>query len=167
MGRKKIPTRSAGRIGKEIGDLIGYVPTKRRKFDVPTPGGKSAPTPKPKRKPRRVSKRDKYLGRTPGKSSRTGREVIERMHKEGKILGKPPKEKVLHNGEAYPLADCDMGHKRDAVDYWNKEGIHHGAKSPEVRKWMLDPDNYRLEPSSINRSRGARNGMSYDDPPAP
>lgn len=34
MGRKKIPTRSAGRIGKEIGDLIGYVPTKRRKFDV-------------------------------------------------------------------------------------------------------------------------------------
>lgn len=34
MARKKISTRSAGRIGKQIDELIGYVPTKPKKFDV-------------------------------------------------------------------------------------------------------------------------------------
>lgn len=38
-----------------------------------------------------------------------------------------------------------MKHKRDAVDYWDNEDIHHEAKSPEVRKWMLDSNNYQLE----------------------
>lgn len=33
----------------------------------------------------------------------------------------------------------------DAVDYWNRCGRYHGAKSKPVRDWMLNSDNYRLE----------------------
>lgn len=123
-------------------------------------------------KVKRVSKRRKYLGSTPGKASRTGREVIARMKS-----AKPP-QIVTKNGEdvllwtdprtgvrtEVPLRECDMGHYPvDAVTYWNTTGYKHGPKSPEVRQWMLDPDNYMLQPSSYNRSEGAKLGKTYRD----
>lgn len=124
-------------------------------------------------KVKRVSKRRKYVGNTPGKSSRTGREVIERMKNTN------PPEIITRNGEDvlvwknpktgateyYPLSQTDMGHHPvNAVDYWNTEGIKHGPKSPEVREWMLNPDNYKLQPSWYNRSEGAKLGKTYTDP---
>ena len=46
-----------------------------------------------------------------------------------------------------------MAHKVDAVSWWNSVGRKYGAKSKEVRKFMLNPDNYYLEHYSINRSQ--------------
>lgn len=110
-------------------------------------------------------KREEYLGRTPGKKSRTGREVIERMRAEGKIIGTGKKMKFQSSdGNWYPIADADMAHRRDAVAYWNKSGYKHGKKSEQVRKWMLDSDNYELEHYSSNRSKGASLGQTYRDP---
>ena len=37
-----------------------------------------------------------------------------------------------------------MAHKVDAVSWWNSVGRKYGAKSKEVRKFMLNPDNYYL-----------------------
>lgn len=57
-----------------------------------------------------------------------------------------------------------MSHKTDAVSWWNETGRQYGAKSPEVRKWMLDSDNYYLDHYSINRSAGAKLGETYLPP---
>jgi len=109
-----------------------------------------------------VSKRLKYLGRTPGKSSRTGREVFERMVGEGTARTRrgvkefyDPDNKLWRN-----INQADMGHLTDAVTYWNKTGRKLGAKSKEVRKWMLDSDNYALEYYKTNRSKGAILGQT-------
>ncbi|WAB96302.1 GH-E family nuclease [Pseudomonas putida] len=115
------------------------------------------------------SLRERYLGRTPGKKSKTGREVQERMRHEGKLqdnpyTGKP--EFMASDGKWYDLSKADMAHKEDAVVWWNRVGRKHGAKSPKVREWMLKSDNYYLEHRSINRSRGAITGQKhqYDTP---
>jgi hypothetical protein len=104
------------------------------------------------------SKRTAYLGRTPSKSSATGKEVVKRMEAEGKIQADSLGEKQVlgPDNKWHAIGKTDMGHLHDAVSWWNAEGRKHGPKSPEVRKWMLDSDNYELEPSSINRSRGAK-----------
>ncbi|MNY83148.1 hypothetical protein D3C86_2257050 [compost metagenome] len=60
---------------------------------------------------------------------------------------------------------ADMAHKRDAVKYWNRTGRNHGARSPEVRKWMRDSKNYYLEHQTYNRSDGAKLGINYKLPP--
>ena len=89
------------------------------------------------------------------------------MRSEGKLRDRPDGGKeVYHEGTDswHPLEDCDMGHKEDAVKYWNETGYKKGAKSKEVRDWMKDPDNYELEPSSINRSRGAKLKDRYRPP---
>ncbi|WHL26937.1 GH-E family nuclease [Pseudomonas juntendi] len=57
-----------------------------------------------------------------------------------------------------------MAHKYDAVTYWNDRGGFFGAKSKEVRKWMLDSKNYELEHFSFNRSAGARLNQFYRSP---
>jgi hypothetical protein len=105
-----------------------------------------------------TSKRLEFMGRTPGKASRTGREVVEQMKQEGRII--ESQDGSLHlvqeNGKTLPLNSTDMGHLEDAVKWWNREGYKHGPKSDPVRKWMLDPKNYELQPSSINRSKGAQ-----------
>lgn len=89
------------------------------------------------------------------------------MRKEGKIRGEGPLDRGNPNnlevlgsdGIWYPIdKKVDMGHLRDAVEYWNSEGRFHGSKSPEVRKWMLNPNNYELQPQNINRSEGGRLG---------
>jgi len=129
--------------------------------------GKQAPGQAPK-PPRKKSLREQYLGRTPGKKSRTGRKVQERMREEGTLRTNPRGEVEFKSGDKwYPLKEADMGHNTDAVMWWNTEGYKLGAKSPEVRKWMLDPDNYTLEHFSLNRSAGAKLGETYRPPLLP
>ncbi|MGH0796964.1 hypothetical protein ACQVTT_22700 [Bacillus mycoides] len=112
--------------------------------------------------------RKQYVGRTPGKRSQTGREVIERMKNEN-----PPRIRTTRrgitefkasDGEWYELSQADMAHRTDAVSWWNSVGRHYGAKSKEVRKWMLDSDNYELDHYSLNRSAGAKLGERYLPP---
>ena len=52
----------------------------------------------------------------------------------------------------------------DAVEYWNKVGKYYGAKSDEVRKYMLNPNNYYLEHKKYNRAAGASLGFTYEPP---
>lgn len=111
--------------------------------------------------------REKYLGRTPGKSSRTGKEVQDRMREEGKLKTDPITGETsfqASDGKWHDLSKADMAHNRDAVKWWNAEGRKFGGKSPEVRKWMLDSKNYTLEHYSINRSAGAKLGETYQPP---
>jgi RHS repeat-associated protein len=124
-----------------------------------------ASVPKAKKK-RKKSLRLKYLGRTPGKKSKTGKEVINRMKAEGKIRSsfKGP-EFQASDGEWYPLSEADMAHEpMDAVKYWNTTGRKHGPKSKQVRKWMLDSKNYTLDHYSLNRSAGAKLKERYEPP---
>ncbi|WP_256127450.1 RHS repeat-associated core domain-containing protein, partial [Pseudomonas sp. NBRC 111120] len=113
-----------------------------------------------------LSCRTEYLGRTPGKSSKTGREVIEAMRKEGRIRGRGNEMEFKSSTDKqwYSVAEADMAHKYDAVTYWNDRGGFFGAKSKEVRKWMLDSKNYELEHFSFNRSAGARLNQFYRSP---
>lgn len=109
------------------------------------------------------SLRQRYLGSTPGKGSKTGREVQDRMRAEGKlrenaVTGKT--EFQASNGTWYDISKADMAHKTDAVTWWNNTGRQYGAKAPEVRTWMLDSRNYYLELNSINRSQGAILGQT-------
>ncbi|MBI0473365.1 RHS repeat-associated core domain-containing protein, partial [Pectobacterium parmentieri] len=112
-----------------------------------------------------ASCRMQYVGRTPGKSSRTGREVIERMRGEGKVRG-VGEDTIFQasDGRWHPLADADMSHKMDAVAWWNTTGRDFGPKSQRVREWMLDSNNYYLDHYSINRSQGASLGQVYLPP---
>ena len=107
---------------------------------------------------KRANNRREYMGATPRKDSRTGREVIERMREEGSV-------KTINGGDYfyskekeawYPIKDADMSHIGDAVTWWNEKGRQYGAKAPEVREFMLNSDNYYLEHYSVNRSQGAR-----------
>ncbi len=164
-GRKR--TRSSSSSG-------GQQPIKRKKTK---PTGDSATSAKsssgtessssaPKKKKRKKSKRLQYVGRTPGKKSRTGREVQDRMRAEKTLrgTGDNAKFKSSTDGKWYPVKEADMAHKTDAVKYWNETGKNSGAKSSEVRKWMLDSKNYELEHYSHNRSQGARLPDRYDPP---
>lgn len=54
-----------------------------------------------------------------------------------------------------------MSHTTDAVTWWNQTGRHQGERSEEVRKWMLDSNNYVLDHNSINRSAGAKLRQVY------
>ncbi|MGH0424550.1 hypothetical protein [Bacillus pretiosus] len=113
------------------------------------------------------TKRLEYMGSTPSKASRTGKEVIERMKNED-----PPKIRTVRgktefldgNNKWRPLSEADMAHKIDAVTWWNEVGRKYGPKSKEVRDWMRDPDNYYLEHYSKNRSEGASLGQTYLPP---
>lgn len=112
-----------------------------------------------------ISKRLKYLGRTPGKASKTGREVFDRMMKEGNArITKNGKKmfKDATDGKWRDIAEADMGHLTDAVTWWNKKGRKLGAKSKEVRKWMLDSKNYELEYFRYNRSKGSILGKTTE-----
>lgn len=114
---------------------------------------------------KKVSNRLKYLGRTPGKTSKTGEKVIEAMKKEGKIRTKKGVQQFkASDGKWYDMKYADMSHKKDAVTWWNKTGRKYGAKSEKVRKWMLDSKNYYLDHRSINRSAGAKLGQVYLPP---
>ena len=116
---------------------------------------------------KKISNRLKYLGRTPGKASKTGKKVFERM-----LKGKPPTARIRKgvkefkdsSGKWRDIKDADMGHIEDAVSWWNKTGRQYGAKSKEVRDWMKNSDNYVLEYFKTNRSNGAKLGKTYLPP---
>ena len=108
------------------------------------------------------SNRSTYMGATPGKESRVGLEVQKNMRENGTLVGNQNNREVMgEDGKWHPITKTDMGHVESAVEYWNRVGRYQGAKSPEVRKFMNDPSNYILEPSSINRSNGASLGKKY------
>jgi RHS repeat-associated protein len=108
----------------------------------------------------------KNMGRTPGKNSKTGREVIERMRSEGRIrgIGDRMQFKSSTDNKWYSVKDGDMAHLTDAVKYWNQRGGYYGPKSKEVRAFMRDSNNYELEYFGHNRSQGARLPDRYKDP---
>jgi len=125
---------------------------------------------------RRTSSRELYMGATPDKYSRTGREVLERMRAEGGIEGEGPllrgNPNNLHligdEGQLIRIdSRVDMAHTVDAVTWWNNTGRYYGPKAQEVRIFMLNSDNYILQPSSINRAEGASLRQTYLPPAVP
>ncbi len=110
--------------------------------------------------PGKTSLRQKYLGRTPGKNSATGKKVQERMRGQDKLRDDPLTGDTTFkasNDKWYPLREADMAHApTDAVRWWNQVGRQYGAKSPKVREWMRNADNYILDHYSLNRSAGAK-----------
>ncbi len=122
------------------------------------------------RSTRPPSLRDQYLGGTPGKTSRTGREVRERMRADGKLRENPltGKDEFLDEQGVWRPVDSPqthMGHHPiDAVDYWNQTGRYSGAKSQEVRDWMLNSDNYQFEWGPLNSARGGATKSRYLPP---
>lgn len=120
-----------------------------------------------------LPRRLEYMGSTPGKRSPTGQAVIDRMRAESppRVRGVGPNEEVFVEGPDgvkawYPISVTDMGHRQDAVKYWNDEGRHTGARSKAVRDWMKDPINYELEHQVVNRRKGSELGQtdSYKPP---
>ena len=89
-------------------------------------------------------------------------EPYERARK--KTEGKIKDGKFEYKGKWYNIKDADMGYKIDAVTWWNKKGRFTGAKSPRVRRFMRNPNNYELQPYWINRSNGAKLGETYLPP---
>jgi hypothetical protein len=132
------------------------------------------------------SMRDLLLGDTPGKASRTGREVIARMTRDGEIRtidGQlhvrsrtdnnwyPIDERVhmahdIHR-DYWPEVNGQRQPARDAVTWWNSVGRDTGARSPQVRDMMLDSRNYYLEFGPYNSSQGARLRQTYEPPRRP
>lgn len=162
-------------VAVAVGELAmlgrgGKAPVARGKGGAtPKPGGGTGEATGPgvfvKAGQRIKSLREQYLGRTPGKNSRTGKEVQDRMRKDETLRdGRNGPEFKASNGKWYPLKDADMAHKTDAVTWWNETGRQYGAKAPEVRSWMLKSDNYVLDHYSLNRSAGAKLGETYLPP---
>lgn len=125
-------------------------------------------------------------GRTPGKDSATGKEVLERMKKNGeaKEIDGVMHIKSREDGNWYPLDEkIHMAHDihpdywptvdgvkvpaRDAVTWWNEMGRVPGARSDAARTMMLDSRNYYLELGSHNSSAGASPGQGYQPPLRP
>jgi hypothetical protein len=106
--------------------------------------------------------RELYLGPTPDKDSSVGTAVKARMKAEMKydIPGHAGQAFSTRTGKWVAESECDMGHVIDAVLWWNSNGRLTGAQSGAVKAFMTAPINYELEPSSINRSRGAAVGAS-------
>jgi hypothetical protein len=117
-----------------------------------------------------ADKRGTFMGGNPPKSS-----LLAQYKSEGtyyRLIKPPPTDQVQYprrkGGRWYDVADCDLSHEpTDAVTYWNTEGYKYGPRSPEVRAWMSNIDNYIFEPSSINRSRASRHGEGYRLPARP
>ncbi|WP_081016635.1 MULTISPECIES: GH-E family nuclease [Pseudomonas] len=159
-------TEASAKLTKEIVERTGREGTERSTKEVLAPKQTDGVGAKVLERTRKL--REKYLGRTPGKMSRTGREVQERMREEGKLRDNPYSGKpefMASDKKWYDISRADMAHKEDAVKWWNREGRKHGAKSPKVREWMLDSKNYYLEHRSINRSQGAILGQSHQYKP--
>ena len=111
------------------------------------------------------------MGRTPDKwNSKTGRIVRERMQAEGNLV--TTKEGTFvrfldSDSSQYrwtKIDNTDMAHRIDAVAWWNDVAVPMGyaPRGPEVRKFMLDPNNYELQPYWMNRSSGAALKQKYN-----
>jgi hypothetical protein len=110
--------------------------------------------------------RDQYMGRTPGKNSKTGRATIERMRSEGLIRDNNGVTEFysIEGEDWFPLTEGDMAHKVDCVKFWNETGRYTGAKSKFIRQWMLNSNNFYIEHYHYNRSAGARLNETYLPP---
>lgn len=131
------------------------------------------------------SNRQEYMGSTPPKESPTGRRVIKRTYEENpddfEFIGeKGVANREYIKGEGYlncalpdgflqnvlykqkQLTMYDMGHCTDAVTKWNTFFRHLGEERGKelARKWMKDPEIYKLQLQSENRSSGARLGQT-------
>jgi hypothetical protein len=115
--------------------------------------------------------RELYLGPTPGRSGQIGQQVKQRMERQGKYDPGTGMVRYGRDARGRPLPpdraarsvhedSCDMGHLVDAVTWWNSNGRLTFPQSPEVLRFMNDPNNYELEPSGPNRARGAALGAS-------
>jgi hypothetical protein len=115
--------------------------------------------------------REQVLGKTPGKYSKTGRTVRERMMQEGKLKVENGQEVFFDRRTRtwYPVdsSGIHMGHTKDAVTWWNEKGRFFGPRSPEVRAWMTNSDNYELEYGPANSAAGARIDAEYLPPVGP
>ena len=122
------------------------------------------------------------VGKTPSKVSPTGRTVMQRMLSAKELCGMTADQisslrrisDIPRSAQFWdvptkswqPVRSAHMGHVgEDVVDYWNRRGKFFGQKSPEVRSWMRDSNNYRLEKGAGkggNFSRGAQNRSRYN-----
>ena len=155
-----------GRLAEGAGGARGVRRSSAAPWAERPPRGSEGRCGLERRRPRQVvGERMPQQGKTPGKNSRPGKEVQERIRKEGTLKAGPDgMEFNSSDGEWYPIRYADMSHKTDAVKWWNEKGREYGAKSKEVRDWMLDPDNYTLEHYSTNRSAGGRLPDRYKSP---
>jgi RHS repeat-associated protein len=114
-------------------------------------------------------KGDRYynMGRTPGKNTKTGKAVKARMVAAGamKTVGKKlyVLVDVFGNGKQWLPVDQNihMGHRIDAVRFWNGVGRFFGKKHAVVRAFMTDAEVYELEHGPTNSSNGAKLGVQY------
>jgi hypothetical protein len=115
-----------------------------------------------------------FMGPNPRIDSDIGLKVQARMRAEGKLdgnivrYGRDAAGGRLPPGQftTWPISECAMGHIVDAVHWWNSNGRHTGPQSAEVAQFMMDPDNYEIEPSAPNSLRGAKlsgRGVEYLD----
>lgn len=183
MGRAKAVSAGRGFIVKMAGDWF-RVPKKlvkdgkvdlgdlRKHIDAQ----KAARESKGK-KYAKPSRRDMFLGKTPGHGSDVGSTVKKNMgdNYRKKVIDGETVEHVQYppgSGDWYPIDKCDMAHKVDAVDFWNngappkypRPGRESGPRSDYVRQFMNDPSMYALQPMRPNRSAGATLGQNYRDP---
>lgn len=110
------------------------------------------------------TKRELYMGPTPGKGSAVGNTVKKRMEQMGRY---DPVKKTFFDVYAktwYPENVAAMGHKIDAVIWWNSNGRFTGMRSETVDRFMKDPDNYELEETTQNSARGAALAERYLPP---
>lgn len=112
--------------------------------------------------------RSKYMGATPSKNSRFGKEVQQDWKDKGllKTINKKPHVHVLVGKKGKQWLPLDqnihMGHKIDAVKFWNGVGKFFGARHDVVKGFMNDAQNYEFEHGPTNSSNGAALAMKYD-----
>ena len=110
------------------------------------------------------AKRELYMGDTPGKNSSVGKQVKERMVRTKKYDLSTNAFYNSRDGVWYAESKAAMGHVIDAVIWWNSNGRFKGMQNDDVLRFMQDPDNYELEESGQNNSRGASLGIRYLPP---
>jgi hypothetical protein len=119
-----------------------------------------------------ADRRGTFVGANPPRTGPVGDAIRARYERQGlyQVFNRPPpspqvRYRPVPSGEWVNISDCDLSHDPiDAVTFWNTEGYKFGPRSPQVRAFMMNPDNYIFEPSSINRARGSRGGETYRDP---
>ncbi len=145
--------------------------------------------------PSGYGRREEYMGSTLKMNSPGGREVLDRMlrdglidlsgisdqnlrlkieeqgFKDGKIkITKGLKDEIQFvsrdDGQLHYLSEGNMAHLRNAVDAWNEEYYKFGKKSEQAKEFMKDPNNYEIETEQANKRDGARLG-TYRDPENP
>ena len=145
--------------------------------------------------PSGYGRREEYMGSTLKMNSPGGREVLDRMlrdglidlsgisdqnlrlkieeqgFKDGKIkITKGLKDEIQFvsrdDGQLHYLSEGNMAHLRNAVDAWNEEYYKFGKKSEQAKEFMKDPNNYEIETEHANKRDGARLG-TYRDPENP